>query len=363
MRKFLSLLILPLIAIFCFVGCGEDRTIEDVENLYKSMTEVYVNEDNNLLFSNKDKPNTITIKYSTLVSNAVNITTPSTDMQKRYSALGYQQQILNYIFNYYEQNQEDFYRILKSKEINNSDINDLYERISGLKTSLENFKAQYDIFTDSTNSGISDVMEFNLTSYTYEVNKIIDSSFNFIYKFIDMYNNYCIENADALTAKNLSLKIQRTYVDIANIVYLENFKAFNYSVGTNGICDLAPVINTSNNYSLIEYLEGDVKSISNIITEGLIEDSKNHNYVLNLINDFVYSEEVFSQRLNSYKAVYNEQDIYTLTQHRFGLVSGVDYTSYLDSLSTSNRANIYMFEEFVNTNFIDLVDNLNTIIA
>lgn len=363
MRKFLSLLILPLIAIFCFVGCGEDKTIEDVKNLYKTMTEVYIEEDNNLLFSNAEKPNTITIKYSTPVNNAINGTSPTTDMQKRYSALGYQQQILNYIFNYYEQNQEEFYRIMSSKEINNSDITDLYNKVNELKAALENFKTQYDIFTDSTNNGISDVMEFNLTSYSYEVNKIIDSSFNFIYKFIDMYDNYCVENADVITAENLTLKIQRAYVDIANVVYLENFKTFNYSVGTNGVCDLAPVINTSNNYSLIDYLDGDIRSISTIITDGLNEEAVNHNYVLNLINNFVYSEEVFAQRLNSYKTVYNEQDIYTLTQHRFGLIGGVDYSSYLDSLSTSNRANINMFEEFVDTTFTDLVNNLNTIIA
>ena len=52
-----------------------------------------------------------------------------------------------------------------------------------------------------------------------------------------MNEKYCLENLDIVSIDSLESKIQKTYVDIAYIVYLNNFKAFDYSVGSKGISD------------------------------------------------------------------------------------------------------------------------------
>ena len=110
MKKFLSILILPLMAVLCLVGCGEAKTAIDIENYYKSIKASFVVEEENICFSNTNNPNTITILYKDSIGVAVNNQAPTTDNQKRFVALGYQQQILDYIFNFYEKNNAKFYK-------------------------------------------------------------------------------------------------------------------------------------------------------------------------------------------------------------------------------------------------------------
>ena len=73
---------------------------------------------------------------------------------------------------------------------------------------------------------------------------LIEDSFDFIYDFINIYTKYCVSNYDVNSPANISLKLEKAYVDLAYIVYHENFKAFNHSVGSKGISDLSSIINS-----------------------------------------------------------------------------------------------------------------------
>lgn len=362
MKKLFSLIIVPLVAIMCLCACSGDKSYEDVRKLFEATTQVNIVEEENIFFSDDIKPNSIVISYPTEVEAVINNTSPITSLQKKYVVIGYQQKILNNIFNYYENNQEEFYKNISSAKVDKNDMNDFYAKLETLNKTLKDFKGAYQIFCDATQPGVSDVMEFNLINYSYELNKVIESSFNFMYKFIDMNEKYCLKDFDLINFNNLQYKIDRSYVDIAYIVYLSNFKAFDYSVGSKGISDIEAVIGSTNKFSIIDDLTSP-KQLSTTIVAGLDEENVNHDSVMSLLNDYLYSSTVFNQRLKQYKTIYNSENIYTITQYKFNLVKGVDYDSYLGTLTKSDRATVMYLDEFVLDTYSRLVDTLKLIVA
>lgn len=363
MKKFFSLLILPLVAIICLCGCGEEYTSQDLSKLYNQIKEVCIIDSSNKFFSDEARPNSIVIDYASDVKNVINSTIPSNKLAKKYAVLGYQQKILDNIFNYYEKNQENFYLKMSSAKVDKNEMNDLYSSLQSLKSQLTTFKNAYNTFCDATESGVSDVMEFNLSNYSFELNRVIDKSFDFIYKFIDLNNKYCVSNADIIAVTPLENKIQKSYVDIAYIVYLNNFKAFDYSVGSKGIADdLDSIILNSNKYSLIDNLNS-IKTLSSAIIAGMQDDNPAYETTMELINNYLYSCSVFDQRLTTYVNTYNEQDIYKITQYKFGLIAGVDYDSYLDTLTKSKRASLVFMDDFVSDVYNKLIYDLSLIVA
>lgn len=361
MKKIICLLLLPLFSLIFLCGCGEDKTSFDLAVLYESMVEnTYVVEKDNKFFSDSDKKNSIAIKYTDEVQKAINYSYAETDNQKRYTAIKYQQLILDYIFNYYENNQENFYTVMSSAEFSNNDMNNLYSSLENLKNTLSKFKISYDAFIDATNDGVSDVMEFNLTNYSFELNKVIDASFDFMYKFANMYETYGIQDYSALNATNLQIKVDKSYLDIAKIIYLENFKAFDYSVGSKGVCDLLPTVDVFTSHTQIQNLTG-VKKLSGMVSENLNENSEKYSEIIDNVNNYLYSKEVFDQRVDKYGEIYNELDIYSITQYKFRL-AGISYDDYKNTLDPSEQASLNLLDNFISNYYYKLLNTLLLIV-
>lgn len=363
MKKLICLLLLPLFSLIFLCGCGEDKSSKDLQVLYESMIEQCREDKTNNIFSSKTKPNSISIAYTADIQEAINNDNPSTPIQKRYVALGYQQNILDYVYNYYENNCTLFYTVLSNNEFSNTDMNDLYSSLESLKSTVKDFNDSYETFIDATEYGTSDVMEFNLTNYSYELNRLIEASFNFMYKFAYMYETYGIENYHNKTLENINIKIDKSYLDIAYIIYLENFKSFDYSVGSRGICDLLPLVDKSNNKFNITSDLNIIKKVSPSVQSNLKETDENYEEVNVLLSNFMYAQEVFDQRVKNYKTIHNELDIYTITQYKFDLVNGVNFESYMDSMTSSDKSSIVMLENFVNNTYKKLIEKLNLIVA
>ena len=361
MKKFLSILILPLMAVLCLVGCGEAKTAIDIENYYKSIKASFVVEEENICFSNTNNPNTITILYKDSIGVAVNNQAPTTDNQKRFVALGYQQQILDYIFNFYEKNNAKFYKNAQSSEIKDKEYENLYKKLENLEDTLDSFKTQYNLFIEESKASVDDLMAFSIINYTYQVNKVIESSFDFIYEFINLYENHIIDTSK-VNAETLSFYVDKAYVDIARIVYLENFQAFNYSVGDKGVCDLLALVDTNSQNLLIDNLT-QVKPLSIVVAGNLEVGSVNYEEVIKNVNNFIYAKDVFYQKLQAFNRVINVVDMYTLNQYRFDLVSGVSFENYISTLSISNRANVEMIQTFVEDVFFPFLNKLQLITA
>jgi hypothetical protein len=312
-------------------------------------------------FSDKNNPNAIVIYYNPLVKQTINNENPSDPFQKRYRALYYQQRILDNIFTYYNNHQENFYRIAESKEIEKNELNNLYNSVVGIKDTLSEFEGHYDSFIDATSDGVSDIMEFNITSYSFQLNKVIDASFDFIYKFHDIYVNYCIDDYSSYNATNLGIYVDKAYLDMSYMVYLENIKSFNYSVGNNGVCDLADVVGNETEYGLIDLLN-EKKSLSETIVGNVGASTEAGEAAKNSVDIFVYCKDVFEQRLTTYLHTYNKVNMYNLNQYKFGLNGNVNYNSYLTSLSASDRATVKLLENFVQDTFLNYMNKLSLIV-
>lgn len=362
MKKFLKIMVLPFLALIMLTACGKDRNVTDAKNLYIEMSSICVVDEDNKFFSDTTRPNSLKIKYSDDVNLAINNTSATTPLQKMYVVIGYQQKILDNIFNYYENNMEDFYNKMSSVNLDKNRANGYYASVENLNNTLVGFKSSYLSFCDATAGGVTEVMEFDLTNYSFELNKVINSAFNFIYNFIDLYQTYCISDFSLVNATNLELKIQKSYVDIAYIVYLNNFQAFDFSVGSKGISDMSAIVSNYSKFSLVK----DVKAIKNLSTSvivGMDKDDANYDNTMKLVNDYLYSESVFAQRVETYKKLYFQENIYTITQYKFGLVQGVNYESYLNTLTKSKRSTIEFLDNFVFDTYAKLVSTINLIVA
>lgn len=367
MKKFLCLLILPFVALGCLAGCGKDHDLDDLKKLYESMRTAYVVEDENtgektnIFFASEEKPNTITLAYTSEINDIINSVPNSstTDLEKRFIALDYQQQILNNIFNFYESNQEEFYKEMSSADYKKSELSDLYASLENLNNTLDDFKTQYVQFVSSFEA--NDIMEFNVFNYTYQLNRVIDSSFDFIYDFIDVYDKYVAVD-DKFTTASIDYRLDVSYVDIANIVYLDNIKPFDYSVGNRGLCDLVSIVSSDVEANITSELLPP-KNLSSVMTDGLNEASATYGDTIAQLNDFFYSRELMSQRLGLFREILSRVDAYELNQYRFGLVSGVNYDTYKSTLSASDSSDIGALENYIEDIFKPFVGKLKLIVA
>ena len=120
-----------------------------------------------------------------------------------------------------------------------------------------------------------------------------------------MYMEYCVEDASVYNEHNLNLFVDKGYLDIARIVYLENIKAFNYAVGENGICDLSAIVGSSNEYNMLQLLDSK-KNLSLAILENIGLETEEGLEAQSKLDMFVYSRNVYNQRVNNYLNTYSK---------------------------------------------------------
>lgn len=359
MKKFFSLLILPLVAVMCLMGCGDSKKVADIKKLYLSTIDEHKDNDTRIFFSDSERKYEICISYSEFLQDLIDNDSPSSSSEKRYRGLYYQQKVLDNIFAYYTNHQEEFFRVADSKDIKKDSLNTLYSKLEKLNSTLDDFVGHYNTLMDVSASG--KILGHNITRYTYQLNKVIDASFNFMYEFHNVYSKYCVENYDQYSADNIGIYVDKAYLDLAYVVYMENIKAFNSSGSDNGICELESVVASSSKFNLLELLE-DRKTLKEEIVNNLSIESSGYEETMEKLKAFDYSRDVFEQKLSSYNATYYSLDIRTISNYKFGVISGVDYEDYLQTMSPSERATITMLENFVKDNFDSYIDKLEDLV-
>lgn len=359
MKKILSLMFLFICALIVMTGCGKDVDLDVLKKTYSDMTTMYVVDGENIFFSDPIKTNTVSISYSYApsVEHIINDDRPTA-----YRGFYYQQQILNNIFNFYEDHEKNFYLEMSNKDYKDKELKELYDKLISLKNRLVEFKGSYDILKDEILlEGPSDILTIILENYSYELNLLIDSSFDFIYDFIDLYDKYCVN--DEINEKNLNYRIDKAYVDIAHIIFLENFKSFNLKVSDNvgGICDLVDLLENTSDYKLLDDLI-EIKDVSPNVLNNLSDTSPNYLQATEIVNGFIYYQDLFNQNYYHYISTYNSIDTYNTNQYRFELVEGVSYEDYLDSLSATKKSEVNMLTSFINECYTNLVLKLKLIV-
>jgi len=361
MKKILCL-ILFIISVFMLIGCGDNRSYEDFKTLYESTKVIGKGElERSNIFSDSTNPNSIVISYPEKLISVINLQKSDGNIKNRhYMALAIQQEILSNIYKFYEEHNEDFYRIISSEEYSQDDMNKLYDKLNNLNACLNNFNNKYNDFIFATKDGVSDVMNAKIKIYSYELNKVIDKSFEFMFEFIDFYDKYCIKVKDKVNLNYLDFSLDKSLIDISYVIYMENVKSFNHSVGDNGSCDVFNIIESSRrNYDitpmLLEFeLSEEVKT--NITTENAL-----YSTTVKKIEEYFYFKEIFEKILIIYKIIYNDIDFYEYNNYRMELVNGISYDNYLQTLSQSEISNITLIEDFVDITFFEFIEKVDNI--
>lgn len=231
MKKFLSILIIPIIAMTVFFGCKKDdvNSLDDAKNLYTQMIDEYVTTNSagqatNFMFKNnkvkynetevassvEDGENIMYITFGDPTASgelqklSSQITTSSkpsssesnqnlTVANKLYQYTTVYQSVLSCIFEYYERWQNDFYTTLKNNDgVSQDDINDLYYVIKDLKKEVSEFYKEKIAFEEEIVAfGLdSALIKETINTFNYDYNKLVKQSFQFIEKFIEIQNKY-----------------------------------------------------------------------------------------------------------------------------------------------------------------------------
>ena len=369
-NRIITLLLLPLLVLTTlFTGCDDKYTYNTIRDLYVKMVTDYNTSKVDFFGGALDatgKEQMLIITYNNSdVASAINNQTPTTETDKRFVALRViNQNILDYIFNYYQNWSADFYTKISSADCDKKEMESLYGKLENLYNTLGAFSNKKDQFEKDVKSlEISNVMVYSITEFTYEVNKVIEASLSFMNQFIDMHNKYCVR-LDTLSDSSLNRIIDETYVRIAEMVYYENVKSFNYSLGDKGSCDLFDIMETSttHKYSQIGNITMGLSDLSDNIKGGMVTDSINYKETMDTIDEYIYCFNIYLQRRQIYLDLYESFNMYALNKYRFDKITDVTIDEYVSSFSTIERVNYTMLEDISNNTFKNLVLKLHNLI-
>lgn len=393
-KKLFAFLLIPAMAIGVFIGCGKKHTLLDVESYYNNMVDKYsysVSGESNVekrsyIFAQRSTdgkvPGTsmkITYKgglgegiesIGSLYSTSVEY---DNKLYNRYYALvNVEQKLLDWTYNYYTSwadNLYDSYALIKH-DIKQDDVEKLYKKVKKLDEKIEEFVKAKDQVEDEINA-ITFEGAIDLTSFTYAFNDIIEASFDFVNAFKDfhvkyIWNTYTFGENKETNKSLLDRLIDEAYLNMAQVIYYENVKAFEYLE-----CDLN---------QLIEYAKDDYKDyvIAGLLfkdkvklsPEGDVDVSVYKNGKLYSANDvnldvsetynskleqYLYYLKSYNQKISIYKDVYTKLNFYKYNQIRLG-DGTMNLEDYKSTLSRVDVANLSLVENFATVTFISYVN-------
>ncbi len=381
-------------AIGVFIGCGKKHTLLDIQSYYNNMVEKYsydVTGEANVqkrsyIFGQRSSdgkvPGTsMVISYNGKLGKGLEDITNSynsegwedVELYNRYFALvNIEQKILDWTYNYYTSWADNLYGSydLIKHDVKKDDVEKLYNKVKNLDSKIAEFVVEKTKAEDEINA-ITFEGAINLTSFTYAFNDLIEASFDFVNTFKNFHVKYIWdtytfgENEDT-NKLLLDRLIDETYLNIAQMIYYENVKAYEYRE-----CDLNTIVkhaietekreyvnvallysgdnNPSKDINKSMYIGGNLYSSANVkLTVGQTYNEK--------LENFIYYLKAYNQKINIYKDVYAKLDFYKYNQIRLG-DGTVNLNEYKSSLSRINRANLSLVEDFSTITFINYVNS------
>lgn len=367
-KKLFCFIIVFLFSISCFVACDKNNDLEKIQAYLTETRNLYITD----FFSNSTKPNTISIDYSNVQINDESINA-QIDLSKdninnnsyRYKSLVFMQYTLDNMMNVYEFWKDRFFlEMRKIENINQKNLNEFYKTSENLRKQLSEFKIAKLNFENEilTMENILNPSSITINIYCFEYNKLIDKVIDFTQKFIELNRLYIYDDLENLS--QIQFNIDEAYFNISTFIYWENIKAFNFNVGSNGVCDLYDLMfeyynNNSNSYLLIEELKNPTKILSSNIIEKFSSSSSEINNAIKLKEDFYRALNVFKQRKPVYSESLKQLDIYNLTIVKFR--SNID--NYITGYSSTEIAHYTLIEDMRDNVFANLLAKLNTLVS
>lgn len=396
-KKIFAFLLIPAMAIGVFVGCGKKHTLLDVKSYYNNMVDKYsynvsgesTVEKRSYIFDQRSTDGKVPgtsmyIRYEgKLGKGLAKITNvyndegwDSTDLYNRYFALvNIEQKLLDWTYNYYTSwadNLYDSYSLIKH-DIKQDDVENLYEKVKDLDDAIEDFIKEKSKAEDEINA-ITFEGAINLTSFTYAFNDLIEASFDFVNAFKNfhvkyVWNTYTFGDNVETNDRLLNRLIDEAYLNMAQVIYYENVKAFEYLE-----CDLNQLVEYAEENE--EYIVAGLlyktgtpcKDIEKSVLNkyGVLHTSADvkENMVGQTYNDslkeYIYYLKAYNQKINIYKEVYSDFNFYKYNQIRLGN-GAVDLDEYKSSLGRLDGANLSLIENFSLGTFVSYVNKFASI--
>jgi len=367
MKRFYIVIALILSSISLFFACGNpNKTILEVETRYQEMINKYKNED--AYFFGEELDNfgkTIVIKYNDAeLSNSILNGTGDSDLSLRLTALNnVQANLLKYIFRYYENWSESFFDNLSMYDYEQKELNELFAKMEKLDNSLNYFKTKKTTFENEMMAvALERSKETVVSQFTYEYNKLIESSIEFVEFFRNMHLKHIFSTTTDISNINSGQRqLDEAYFSLAKFVYYSNVYAYNYSTGENGICDMLELMqNVGSEYvyidSLLLPLTNLGANISIELSQTVFDDA-----LTNKLINIKYTGDLFNQALDSYLSLYGDLDHYLLLRIKLGLINGVTLESYIKNLDVDEKIaydNAYNLQTFLYPEMLEMMAEL-----
>lgn len=394
MKKFYSLLILPLIAVFCLFGCGTDRTTTEIKAVYSQMVDTYViNSENNWYFEKPVNSTEYTKMYVTYdneygFNDAVLgkfESSVSDDLELRYTQLtSVYARTLLMAYNYYTNWNELFFANIDSKKPDADDLTELYDRLVDFRRQLEKFNtSKLNIEREVKLLGInSELVAAKIDAFNNAYNNLISKVLNFVNYFKDLHVKYFYSDTDVVDGSYANRAYDEAILSLANFIYKDYLQALSKN-GTVQLISIDNAISSSynifNDYSLLTTKISKIQSTKKVglstLTDSLINalndpNNANNQSAVSAVNQFVVSLNTFNQYFNLYNKVYGKVSMESFNNYRFKINGGFgssvlteEYENYIETLSPVDAANVNVLIDFEENKVSAFLNSINTLLS
>lgn len=394
MKKFYSLLILPLIAVFCLFGCGTDRTTTEIKAVYSQMVDTYViNSENNWYFEKPVNSTEYTKMYVTYdneygFNDAVLgkfESSVSDDLELRYTQLtSVYARTLLMAYNYYTNWNELFFANIDSKKPDADDLTELYDRLVDFRRQLEKFNtSKLNIEREVKLLGInSELVAAKIDAFNNAYNNLISKVLNFVNYFKDLHVKYFYSDTDVVDGSYAKRAYDEAILSLANFIYKDYLQALSKN-GTVQLISIDNAIsskyNIFNDNSLLTTKISKIQSTKKVglstLTDSLINalndpNNANNQSAVSAVNQFVVSLNTFNQYFNLYNKVYGKVSMESFNNYRFKINGGFgssvlteEYENYIETLSPVDAANVNVLIDFEENKVSAFLNSINTLLS
>ena len=386
MKKLLSILIAPLLAVTLFMGCTKvQHTSQTVSALYVSFMDGYISQGKNLIFKNNLYKNgtennegdytlveevyvptyekVMYIGYNqTNLAQAVLATDSVTQASQLTTVY---QGLLSLIFNYYSNWSSNFYTVINDTEITDEEWNQLYENLYSLTKTTETFvekreELERDIRMNNNNLE-SQLVAQKMNAFNATYNDLILSSLTFVNNFKDLHKKYIFNNND-ITPSSAKRWVDEAMLLLAEGIFYDNVLAFEKN-NTVNLIGLQATLNTKDSdyiwfnksayYGLFTYSYG-IYANSNInatvgdttstIAEMLVVLDNNNELkkeAVTRVEQLKTYVIAYAQSLKNYKTIFNSTNLDNYNHDR----NLVTYAN-IDKFSVQEQSNINFLKSF-----------------
>lgn len=394
MKKFYSLLILPLIAVFCLFGCGTDRTTTEIKAVYSQMVDTYViNSESNWYFEKPVNSTEYTKMYVTYdneygFNDAVLgkfESSVSDDLELRYKQLtSVYARTLLMAYNYYTNWNELFFANIDSKNPDADDLTELYDRLVDFRRQLEKFNtSKLNIEREVKLLGInSELVAAKIDTFNNAYNNLISKVLNFVNYFKDLHVKYFYSDTDVVDGSYANRAYDEAILSLANFIYKDYLQALSKN-GTVQLISIDNAIsskyNIFNDNSLLTTKISKIQSTKKVglstLTDSLINalndpNNANNQSAVSAVNQFVVSLNTFNQYFNLYNKVYGKVSMESFNNYRFKINGGFgssvlteEYENYIETLSPVDAANVNVLIDFEENKVSAFLNSINTLLS